>query len=46
MPRHREEICAVTVMRKTWKILNESKNLEEAKTKFKELVLNLILGAE
>jgi len=46
MPQYKEEICAVTVMRKTWKILNESKNLEEAKTKFKDLVLNIILGAE
>jgi hypothetical protein len=37
------ELCAIKLFRETWKTLNESKDLEEAKQKYKQLVLNLIL---
>jgi len=41
-----EELCALNVFRETWRILSESKNLDEAKAKFKELIVELILGKE
>lgn len=40
----KEELCAVTVLRYTWKILETSKNLEEAKKKFRDSIAPLILG--
>ena len=43
VPDKNEELCAVTVFRRAWALLNESKSLEEAKEKFKQLVLELIL---
>jgi len=39
-----EEICALTVFRRVWKLLQSSSTIEEAKKKFKELVVELILG--
>ena len=39
----KEEICTVKAFREMWKILKESENLEEAKEKFKKLVLKIIL---
>jgi len=41
MPK--EELCAMTVFRATWKMLGESRDLEDAKEKFKMLVLELVL---
>ena len=38
------ELCALTVFRETWKVLANAKDLEEAREKFKKLILNLILG--
>jgi hypothetical protein len=43
VPDKNEELCAITVFRKTWALLNESRNLEEAKEKFRKLVLELVL---
>ena len=44
MKRRNEELCAVIVFRETWKLLAKTKDLEEAREKFKELVIDLILG--
>jgi hypothetical protein len=44
MKEDEEEVCAVKVIRKTWKMLNQCKNLEEAKEKFKQLIIDLILS--
>jgi len=46
MPKQKEELCAVTVFRETWKLLNKVETLDEAKEKFKALVAQLILGEE
>jgi len=44
MPKQEEELCALKVFRETWRMLNRAESIEEAKTKFKELVVKLILG--
>ena len=41
MPR--EDLCALTVIREIWQMLKQSKSIEDAKKKFRELVLKLIL---
>jgi len=46
MPKQKEELCAITVFRETWKLLNKVKSLDEAKEKFKQLVAKLILGED
>lgn len=38
-----EKVCLVKVLRLTWKVLKKSKGLEEAKIKFKDLVLKVVL---
>jgi len=43
MPKE-EELCAITVFRQVWKILQKAKDLEEAKKLFKEKMVELILG--
>jgi len=43
MPRKSEELCAITVFRKTWSLLNSCKSLDEAKEKFKQLLVELVL---
>lgn len=40
----KEKPCAITVLQETWKLLKSSKNLDEAKNKFRELIPKLILG--
>jgi len=42
--RNNEELCALRVFRETWKLLNSVEDLNEAKEKFKTLVINLIFG--
>ncbi|MBA7490870.1 hypothetical protein ES702_01413 [subsurface metagenome] len=37
------ELCTIAVFRAVWKILEESKNLEDAKEKYKALIPKLIL---
>jgi len=44
--REKEEICVLEVIRKLWKVLGKSKNLEEAKRKFKDKVLEIIFEEE
>jgi len=41
-----EELCALKVFRETWRMLNRAETIEEAKARFKELIVNLILGTE
>jgi len=44
MPRKLgDELCAVTVFRRTWALLNSCKSLDEAKERFKKLVVELVL---
>jgi len=44
MPQKRdEELCAIIVFRKVWKMLKGAESLETARTSFKELILKLIL---
>lgn len=43
MPREKEELCAIVVFRAVWRMLQNAKNLEDAKKSFKELLLTLIL---
>jgi len=43
MPRQ-EELCALKVFRETWRMLNRAETIEEAKAKFKELIVELILS--
>jgi len=38
-----EELCALTVIRRLWKSINNAKDLEEAKLNFKQTVLKLLL---
>ncbi len=33
------------IFREAWAVLNESKSIEEARKKFRELVLTMVLGA-
>lgn len=42
--KRKEVLCAVTVFRETWKLLAKAKDLEEARERFKKLVVELILG--
>lgn len=45
MPRaDKEELCAVSIFRRTWALLNKSNDIEEVRRRFKELVVELILG--
>ena len=44
MTKKDEELCAINIIRHIWKILQTSKNLEEAKKKFRESITPLILG--
>jgi len=39
----REELCALKVIREVWTMLNQSESIKDAKEKFKELILKLIL---
>jgi len=43
MPRE-EELCALKVFRETWRMLNRAESIEDAKARFKELIVELILG--
>jgi len=39
----KKEICAITVFKKTWDMLNHAKSLDDAKEQFKKLLIELIL---
>jgi len=43
MKQREEELCALTIIKRLWKAINNSQTLNEAKEKFKETVLELIL---
>jgi len=39
----KEELCALKVFREIWKMLEDASTLEEARKRFKELLLRLVL---
>jgi len=39
----KDELCALKVIRETWRLLKQAETIEEARSRFKELVLKLIL---
>lgn len=44
LPRkEKKDLCVLDVFKATWKMLQKSKDLEDAKARFKKLVLKLIL---
>jgi hypothetical protein len=46
MKQKTESLCAIDVFKATWKMLNKSENLEEAKENFKLLMVDMILNED